>query len=166
MKKIIIGIFLIGLTSQLFAQEIKLPEVIITAVNYKYLNAVDTEDTDISVKALEEKAALYNIKLTDMYDDEYDTYTVSFYIPSGSIVAAYDKDGKILRTIEKFKNAKLPDNVRKAVLKRFPNWTFAKDVYHVSYDSEENEVKKMYKIKLTNGDEVVRVKTDENGNFL
>ena len=40
MKNLIIGLFLFGATSPLFAQIIKLPEVEITAVNYKYLKLI------------------------------------------------------------------------------------------------------------------------------
>src|SRR5210317_1597393 len=103
MKKIIFFFISIGFVSQMYAQDIKLPEVIISAVNYKYLNAVNSEDSDMTVKQLESKVALYNVKESELYADYYDNYTVQFYIPDGMIVAAYDRDGNIIRTIEKFK---------------------------------------------------------------
>jgi len=165
MKKIMYFLISIGFVSQLNAQEIKLPEVVISAVNYKYLNAVNTEDSDPSVTRLEQEVAFYNIKESDLYEDEYDTYMIEFYIPDGKIVAAYDKDGKILRTIEKFQSVKLPKDVRDAVFTRFPNWTLDKDVYYVTYN-ENKDAKKIYKIKLRNGKEVMRVKIDAEGNFM
>jgi len=165
MKKIMYFLISIGFVSQLNAQEIKLPEVIISAVNYKYLNAVNTEDSDPSVTRLEQEVAFYNIKESDLYEDEYDTYMIEFYIPDGRIVAAYDKDGNILRTIEKFQSVKLPKDVRDAVFTRFPNWTLDKDVYYVTYN-ENKDAKKIYKIKLRNGKEVMRVKIDAEGNFM
>ena len=165
MKKIMYFLISIGFVSQLKAQEIKLPEVVISAVNYKYLNAVNTEDSDPSVTRLEQEVAFYNIKESDLYEDEYDTYMIEFYIPDGKIVAAYDKDGKILRTIEKFQSVKLPKDVRDAVFTRFPNWTLDKDVYYVTYN-ENKDAKKIYKIKLRNGKDVMRVKIDAEGNFM
>ena len=39
------------------------------------------------------------------------TKLLRFYIPEGKVVAAYDSDGKILRTIEKFKDIDLPSDV-------------------------------------------------------
>ena len=57
---------------------------------------------------LEEKVAMFDLRSSEYYNDEYDTYYVSFYIPDGKILAAYDKEGKLVRTIEKFKNVKLP----------------------------------------------------------
>lgn len=165
MKKIMYFLVSVGFVSQMNAQEIKLPEVIISAVNYKYLNAVNTEDSDPAVKRLEQEVAFYNIKDSDLYEDEYDTYMIEFYIPDGRIVAAYDKDGNILRTIEKFKSVKLPKDVRDAVFTRFPNWTLDKDAYFVNFENNK-DAKKVYKIKLRNGNEVMRIKIDAEGNFM
>ena len=165
MKKLFFYFISIGLVSQFYAQDIKLPEVVISAVNYKYLNAVNAEDSDMIVKQLQEKVALYNIKESDLYEDDYDYYTVSFYIPDGKIVAAYDKEGQIIRTIERFESVKLPKDVRDAIFDRFPNWTLEKDVYFVNYRTNM-DTKKVYKIKLKNGIEVLRVKIDAEGNFM
>ena len=165
MKKLIFSLMAIGFVYQMYAQDIKLPEVIISAVNYKYLNAVSTEDSDPSVTRLEQEVAFYNVKESDLYEDDYDTYMIEFYIPDGRIVAAYNSNGELLRTIEKFKSVKLPKDVRDAVFTRFPNWTLDKDVYYVNYDVNK-DVKKVYKIKLRNGNEVMRIKIDAEGNFM
>ena len=90
---------------------------------------------------------------------------MEFYIPDGKIVAAYDPDGKILRTIEKFNNIKLPTAVSEALLDRFPNWTVASDVYRVTY-TEKMGAKKVYKLKLENGDKEMKIKMNEDGEFL
>ena len=165
MKKLIFSLMAIGFVYQMYAQDIKLPEVIISAVNYKYLNAVNTEDSDPSVTRLEQEVAFYNVKESDLYEDDYDSYMIEFYIPDGRIVAAYNSNGELLRTIEKFKSVKLPKDVRDVVFTRFPNWTLDKDVYYVNYDVNK-DVKKVYKIKLRNGDEVMRIKIDAEGNFM
>jgi hypothetical protein len=164
MKKLMFFLISMGFVSQFHAQDIKLPEVVISAVNYKYLNAVNSEDSDPSVVRLEQEVAFYNVRESDLYEDEYDSYMIEFYIPDGRIVAAYDKDGNILRTIEKFKSVKLPKDVRDAVFTRFPNWTLDDDVYYVNYNNKD--AKKVYKIKLRNGKEVLRVKIDAEGHFM
>ena len=166
MKKLIFGLIGFSLSLAIYAQNQQLPAVEITAVNYKYLSAVDSEDVDLTVQKLEEQVAMYDVKGSDLYSDAYDTYTVSFYIPNGAILAAYDKNGKVLRTIERFKDVKLPKKVREALGTRYPNWNFEKDVYRVTYFSEGAKVKKQYKVKLTNNDQVIRVKLDETGDFL
>ena len=166
MKKSILSLIIFCLTFGMYSQITQLPEVVITAVNYKYLNAVENEDTDLSVQMLQEHVAMYDLKNSDLYGDEYDTYTVSFYIPDGKILAAYDKNGEIIRTIERFQNVKLPKDVRNAVYKRFPNWSLEKDVYLVNYHENNEKVSKQYKVKLKNGKKVMRVKLAEDGNFL
>jgi hypothetical protein len=166
MKTPILIIFLFLLSSQVYSQVVELDEVEITAVNYKYLNAVDSDQNAIKVKDLEEKVALFDLKNSDYYNDEYDTYYVTFFIPDGKILAAYDKNGKLIRTIEKFKNVKLPNTVSEAIVERFPNWAMVSDVYKVSFHEGNETAKKQYKVRLKNGDQQMKVKLDENGNFL
>ena len=166
MKKILLGLFILGVTVPLMAQDIELSEVVVTPVNYKYLQSVDNQQAAVPVKMLEQKVANYDLKHSDIYDDSYETYTVSFYIPDGKIVAAYDKDGNIIRTIEKFENTKLPDAVRDAVTERFPNWIMTDNAFKVTYHDKKGMDHKGYKITLMNGDQVVKVKVDQDGNFM
>ena len=168
MKKIIIGLLFLGLTSQVFAQitEVEqLSEVVVTAVNYKYLNAMDNTEAAIPVQMLERKVAAFNVQEQDYYIDDYDFYTVQFFIPDGKIVAVYDAEGKVMRTIEKFKDIKLPKAVSSALAERFPNWELLSDVYRVTY-SESKGATKTYKLKLQNGDKTMRVKMSDTGEFL
>jgi hypothetical protein len=152
-------------TVRSFAQII-VPEVKILASTYKYLNATDNKEMSQPVRMLEYKAAAYDVKKSEFYDDDYDGYYISFYIPNGKILAAYDKDGKLLRTAEKFKNTKLPSAVSSAVGKRFPNWRIAQDIYEVHYYDHKEKADKVFKLLLENGDKRMKVKLDEKGEFI
>lgn len=169
MKKLFLGLLCIGLTSPALAQIVKteeLSEVTVYATNYKYLNSVASEEpAALPVEMLERKVAAFDIENSEYYVDEYDYYQVRFYIPEGKILAAYDKDGKIIRTIERFEDVALPNSIKEAVLDRFPGWTITKDMYRVNYH-EEKGATKTYKLRLENGDKKLRVKVDENGNFI
>ncbi|MCA0932769.1 nicotinate-nucleotide adenylyltransferase [Lutimonas saemankumensis] len=168
MKKVFLGLLALGLTAQLSAQVVNdgmLPEVEVRATNYKYLNSVDNTEAAVPVKLLEDMVAKFDVKSSEFYEDGNDFYRVYFYIPEGKIVAAYDRDGKILYTIEKFKNVALPDNVASAVAERFPGWSIDKDVYRVNYDVDLG-TNKRYKLVLKNGKKTIRVKVDEDGVFL
>lgn len=167
MKKVIIGLLVFGFATQLmFSQIEKLPEVDIT-VNYKYLNSInaETQDVDIRVKALEEKVAFYNIKENELYNDEYETYYVTFYIPQGEIVAAYDKDGKIIRTIERFKNIELPKIVMLSIVEKYPKWHVMGDVYKVYYSDKSGIAKKKYIVNLQKDGKYIKVKINDKGEF-
>lgn len=158
------GALLLGFAIPSIAQK-ELPEVIVTAVKYKYLSAVTNKELPQPVRLLERRAAEFDIKNSEYYDDEYDEYSVSFYIPQGYILASYDKDGKVLRTAEKFTNVAVPKTVAQAVANRFPGWGIAEDVYLVTYQQEKGATK-TWKVLLKNGDRRLRVKINEKGEFI
>ncbi len=165
MKKLVIGLFIFGLTTQVFSQVIELSEVNVS-VNYKYLDAINCDQVAVPVKTLTEQVLNYDATNGDLYDDEFNTYRVSFYIPDGKVVAAYDKNGKILRTIEKYKNIRLPQQVLQTVAEKYPKWAIVEDVYEVNFHCDKGIVKKQYKIKLQNEDKTVNIKTDVLGNII
>ena len=168
MKTLIISLLAIGITGLAYSQEAKLEElseVVVEAVNYKYLSTTDNKEAAVPVKMLERKAAAYDVTTKDYYQDNYDYYSVSFVIPDGKLVAVYDPDGKILRTIEKFKDIQLPDAVSKALQDRFPNWEIVQDVYRIRYEDRKGALKN-YKIKLQNGEKTMKVMMSEEGEFL
>ena len=172
MKKVLLSVMLTALAFPIFAQveetakPEELSEVVVYAINYKYLQNVKTEQAaSIPVKMLERKVAEFDVKSSGYYQDDYDYYEVNFYIPEGTILAAYGRDGKIIRTIERFNDVNLPKAVQKAVADRFPGWAITKDVYLVNY-RERSGADKRYKLKLENGEKVLRVKISEQGEFL
>lgn len=149
------------------AAQITLPEAVIrvATANYKYLKSVTDTSEAQPVRMLQKMAATYDVKKADFYEDDYEHYFISFYIPDGQILAVYDKDGKMLRTVEKYKNIALPPAVSKSVVERFPQWSIAEDIYRVNYSQEEGG-RKVYKLILMNGDQRIKVKTNEKGEFL
>jgi len=161
-----VGLALVATTTQTFAQ-IVLPEIIVRAANYKYLNAMNTDDVAQPVSMIEQYAAAYDIKGTTFYEDDHDNYFISFLIPEGKILAAYDKDGTLLRTVEKYKNVDVPRAVKQAVADKYPKWAITKDVYLVNYQAKDGGVfSKQYKLLLENGDKRLRVKITDTGEFL
>jgi hypothetical protein len=88
-------IFLLtGTNINLFSQE-TLPEVTVVSMNYKYLKSVHDTSAAQPVRLLERRAASFDIKKSDFYEEDQEEYFVSFYIPQGQILAFYDKNGKI-----------------------------------------------------------------------
>ena len=167
MRKLVLSLLVLGFATQLYAQDIKteqIKEIVISAVNYKYLNAVDNSNVAIPVQRLQNAVAMFDLKNSDFYEDEYDLYRVRFYIPEGQILAAYNSEGRLLRTVERFKDIALPNEVASAVFDRFPGWEITNDVYLVRFT--EDEAKRVYKLTLKNGNKTMRVKIDPYGKFL
>lgn len=158
------GVLLLGFAIPAIAQK-ELPEVIVTAVKYKYLSAVTNKELPQPVRLLERRAAEFDVKNSEYYDDEYDEYSIRFYLPQGYILATYDKNGKIIRTAEKFKNVALPKTVAQAVATRFPMWSITEDAYLVTYQ-EESGATKIWKLLLKNDDQRLNVKVNEKGEFI
>ena len=165
MKNLLFSLFLIGLTTQIYAQDPveQLPEVVIVH-NYKYLNNTNSGEVAIPVEKLQLKVSDFNVKELDIYSDEYDFYDVYFIIPDGKILASYDKDGNLLRTAERYKDIDLPLPVIKAIMRRFPRWAIAKNAYLVNYH-DSGKTKMLYKLTLENGDQKIKVKLNEMGVF-
>lgn len=157
------GLCVLGSATRALCQEV-LPEVSVIATNYKYLKNVGGKEVAVPVQRLQRMAATYDIKNSDYYEEDYETYFISFYLPEGEILAAYDKDGKLLRTAEKYKDIRLPSAVAKAVVTQYPNWSITKDVYLVNYFSADGgSAEKKYKLVLQNGSKRLRVQVNEKG---
>jgi hypothetical protein len=166
MKKILLIVLLIGFIVPMTAQEpAQLDEIVVKAVNYKYLSAVENSKAPIPIWSVEKEAAMFDVTDSDVFLDDFNTYKVTFRIPDGVMVVAYDQDGVIIKTIERFKNYQLPDDVQLALKEKYPGWVVVKDLFLVTY-SEKKGAKKLYKIKLKNGEEIARVQLDARGNFL
>ncbi|MFD2518922.1 nicotinate-nucleotide adenylyltransferase [Salinimicrobium flavum] len=166
MKNLILLLFLVGIMNPIWGQTdpVELKEIELVAVNYKYLDATTRDEVAVPVKKLEEMVAKFDIKSSEVYHDDYDLYEVSFFIPEGQILAAYDKDGKLLKTVERFKNVGLPGPVQKAIKAKYPDWTITKDIYKVNY-TDDRGADKIYKVRIDKGEDRMRVKLDEKGNF-
>ncbi|NMH85909.1 nicotinate-nucleotide adenylyltransferase [Flavivirga algicola] len=166
MKKILLGLFIFGLTIQAYSQTIELSNTVIS-LNYKYLDATGFDNMPERVKRLEDEILNYEHKeLSKLYDDINEVYEVSFNVPQGKIVAAYDKHGKIIRTKEKYNNVRLPLEVMQAISKRFPNWGIVEDAYLIRYHYNKDTLQQEYKVKIKNNDKSILVITDEKGTFL
>ena len=157
---------MIGLTLPMFSQDREeMSEVVVKATKYKYLNQVGFEDVALPVKELQKKVAEYEVSDADFYRDDYDLYYVTFYIPEGKVLAAYDGEGNLIRTAEKYKDVALPKAVMASIAKTYPKWVVSKDVYLVNYYHKKG-AKKVYKLKLENGDKKMRVKVNEEGEMI
>ena len=168
MKKLILGLLVLGLTTQFYAQVLnnsELPEVEVFAVNYKYLNRVTSTVMDPDVISLEREVANFDYRNSEMYSDDYGEFSMSFYIPNGMIVANFDKDGVIVETIERFENVRPPTSVNKVISNKYPGWVITKDIYKVNYHQDKG-VNQMYKLTIENGSKKMHVKTDGKGNIL
>ncbi|MFB9056451.1 nicotinate-nucleotide adenylyltransferase [Mariniflexile ostreae] len=165
MKNLVFGLIVFGFATQGFTQEIALAEVELVA-NHNYLNVINTESVALPVKKLENEVLKYNIKDSGFEYERGETYQVTFSLPEGKIIAAYNDEGTLLSTEEKYKNVKLPSKVIYGILEKYPNWAIINNTYYVNYHNEKGVTKRLYKIRLVNDEKSLAIKADEKGNFI
>ena len=98
MRKIIFILLIFGFNIQLFAQEIALAEIELVQ-NYKYLTANTSNMLAKPVKKLEASVLDYKIENSNHEYEKGEIYNVTFKIPEGSIIAAFNNEGKILNIL-------------------------------------------------------------------
>ncbi len=171
MKNLVIGLFVLGLTSLGFSQntnseveEVQLEGVVVSNVNLNYLEKVQDKTLSDHVIFLENEASVFDVKGLVEFDGRKESFQVLFKGSHGYIIADYDSNGKILKTSERYKDVKLPKNTIKSVLRQYPNSNFLKVVYTVDYDDQKN-VEKTYKIRIMNDGRKRNLKISSGGNL-
>ncbi|NKI25564.1 hypothetical protein HCG49_03200 [Arenibacter sp. 6A1] len=165
MKKLVVGMLLLGLASLGFSQEIKngieevaLSEVTVSPIiNSEYIDKVQDDYTPLRVKMFENEVAKYDIKDSYLYDRDYDQFVIIFVQDNGKIVATFDDDGNIVNAFEYHLDVRVPRNLIDGVYKQYPGWTAEKSKYLVSYGNNK-DVKKVYKLVLAKNDTRKRLK--------
>lgn len=166
MKTFLFSLFLLGCFAFSNSQTVELPETIIS-INSDYFNSVDTENSCNYVQKLEQALLDYDHSdLSVLYDSKDDIYKVTFKLPEGKIIASFNKDGKIIKTYEKYNNIRLPQSVLQAIAKKYPNYSIEEDVYIVKFHCDADALQQEYRIEIKNEDTKLTLKTNEKGVFI
>ncbi|CAM1342143.1 hypothetical protein [Tenacibaculum aestuarii] len=173
MKKLVFGLLFLGLTNLAHSQNdiqknIILEPVTIKPLNLSYLKEVQREDTPEFAVNLQNEAARYDITEDPIFGKEFEAYEVIFKSKndetSGLITATYDSKGKIMSSIERYKNILLPKTVRTAINNKYPGWVIYKDVYLVTY-RDNSKSKQVFKVQIRKDGEKKNLKLDYDGNI-
>ncbi len=170
MKKLVFGLFVLGLTSLGFSQnkieeikEIELEDLVISSINKDYIKKVVDNSTADFVKLMELNAASYDIAKCPDFDGRSDFFQVLLKGDKGEILASYDKNGKIVKTTEYYRDVIIPKNIPASIFSRYPKSTILKLVYTVDYDNQKDVVR-TYKIQIMNGNLKKNLKITSVGN--
>ncbi len=172
MKKAVICAIVLGMANLVHAQYannesdiIVLSEVEVSPINMDYRDKVLMEDLPNHVAVLERKVLRFNIRESLYYDKYSQHFRVDFISKYGEISATYDRDGKILKTDERFEAIVFPPVIQNKIDEEYPNWAIHRDSYSVSYHHEAG-VKKMYRAQLRKNGRRVNVRYAPSGERL
>jgi hypothetical protein len=171
MKKLFIGIFILGLTNLAYSQssksvlEVELDGITVTPLNIDYFHKVKEGTISENVLNLENMAATFDITKSPLFNNHIPYYEVNFTQPYGQILATYDGHGKLVRSYERFKNIPFPVPVRNSIYRAYPGWTVKGNTYLVSY-YHDRDLKKVYRVQIGKGSLKKNLKIDSLGNLM
>lgn len=171
MKKIVLSFIILGFGVSAYAQDVlyeakikkeEVPAVIIAAVERDYPEFAMEEFAALPLEYVE-KDVIVNTHVDSI--DDYDTFEIKLTGKGKEFIATYDRDGKLLSTMEHMVNITPPEVVRSSVAKAYPGWVFSKDTYNLSHFTGD-KARERYRIELTKGNEKMHVYTDVHGKIL
>ena len=125
----------------------------VLGANFNYLNNVNSIESSNNVLNIEQLIANYDLKKTAIYDSsEKATYEVTFKKRNSKAVVTYNNDGKIIKSIEKYKNVNIPFALKTKILKENPEFGIFGTNVLITF-SNSNNVNVIYKIKIRNGND-------------
>ncbi|MGS0528073.1 hypothetical protein ACU8V7_25620 [Zobellia nedashkovskayae] len=172
MKKLIIGVLILGFASLANAQNAFYQPREFTpileeepAVNSDYQNLVKEGTIAPKVLKLQDVVANFKLEESKLFRGDKRTYEVIFRKANGRVYATFNGDGKILYSREIYTNAIFPVLVRNTIYREYPGWYALSNQYMVSY-SVDLGVKKVYRVKIGKGQLQKTLKLDADGTIL
>jgi hypothetical protein len=172
MKKLLIGMLFLGLTSLSYSQasaevrkNLKLDGITLMPANLGYLSVVGAGTKSLKILNLQRAAASFDIKKSSIYNRKARYHVFNFDQKEAHIQATYDRDGRIVKSYERFNDVILEPDFRNSIYLKFPGWNIESNKYEVLYSQGKNP-RKVYKLKLKKGNDTKRMKFDINGNIM
>lgn len=172
MKTWVFGLYYLGLTTLCFSQNYRLASQLQPQKNLasqlkndNYFQSVYELEASNEVKNLEDSARNYDIKTSELFNNTYENYEITFESLKGKIIAIYDVDGVMIKSIEKFDDVKLPEAITKTLHREYPDWILNSTNYRVNYYLEHG-VHKVYNVQVENNHKKVNLKIDCKGHIL
>lgn len=169
MKTVCIYLLVLGFVFPSLAQERlyedfyesgELPAVVLKKAGEEFsVYYPDSSNPDSRVLELEKHFISYKLEAEN---GKLKSYLLLFELKDGYLSASFNERGKLVSVVEKFKNVRLPELVRKSLAKEFPKWSLIKDKF--LYVQKNGSVKiKEYKVIIKKGDKIRRVVLNEDG---
>lgn len=129
-----------------------------TILNSEYLTTVASQGFPKKVQNLQNAAANYNIKTSDVYLSQSESdYIVNFKEGNNLITALYNKDGQLLTCEENYTSIKLPIAIASKLIKDHPNWGIKKVDCEIQYSKDKQQSDIVYRVVINNKNKSKRI---------
>ena len=167
------ALLVLGTIGQMYAQETVLftAKLKKTEVPKTILNAVERDFANLTaVEFLSVPESFVVPASLDVHNYEksgYDSYMVTFAGKTSKIMATYNKDGRLISTVDRYVSKNAPDEIYFSVSRLFPEWDI-KDGYKkmLTYDKDGKVKKYFYKLTLLNGEKVRIIYLNKDGHLV
>ncbi|MDT0688817.1 hypothetical protein RM549_03425 [Salegentibacter sp. F188] len=97
--------------------------------------------------------------ILELKDKDMDSYQVSFVTLKGFLKVDFDREGKVVKTYQRFRNIKLPNALSHEIYRDYKGWNILRNLY-VAKGRNGNIDKEFYRLKLENGNKIQNIKID------
>lgn len=173
MKKIFIVLLVLGIGGSIYAQETflftaklkknEVPKVILKAVDRDFINLTTVEFLSVP----ENFVAPLSLDIDKDENSEYDSYMITFAGKTEKIMATYNKDGKLISTVDRYKTRSAPFQIYSTLGDLYPEWIIKDGYKKMSiYDTNGKVKKQIYKLALENGNRTRKVYLNKDGKLV
>ncbi len=173
MRKFLIGLCFLGLTSSAFAQDViysakikkeKVPAEVVSAVDNDFKGYSVVDYSAIPVTLVEDNVVVTADK--DFDPSDYDSYEVTLSGKNTTMNAYYNSDGRLVSTYENIKDIALPSVIERAIESKYPKAKVLSDRYVSTNYKMDGKTKVYYHVEIMNNGEKHRLYIDGNGNII
>lgn len=141
----------------------EVPKVILNAVDRDFSNLTAVEYLSVP----ENLVVPTSLNINKDEDNEYDYYKVTFKGKTEKIMATYNKDGKLVSTVDRFEKKNAPIQIYSTLGRLFPEWDIKEGYKKMSlYDTNGKVKNQFYKLTLENGNKIRKVYLNKDGKLV
>ncbi|MDT0646283.1 hypothetical protein RM545_06240 [Zunongwangia sp. F260] len=97
--------------------------------------------------------------ILELKDKNLDACQVSFVSGKGMLKVDFNKEGKMVKMYQRFRNIKLPNDLSHEIYRDYKGWNIVKNI-HVARGRDGRIDKEFYRLKLENGNKTKNVRID------
>lgn len=173
MKKLILGIFLIGFmatgNSQIELEEVKIKSMKLDPVTQTLVITLPEEKVgEFETDPLYFMKNKFNAKrfVKDNSNSDIIEFYVNFVTSKGNLEARFNKNGELVSSKQRFINIRLPHDVQMEIARLYKGAEITRSKY-IAHSKGWDINKEYFKLKLADGDKNRRIRINrENGQLL